>query len=212
LYYWNETWGRECDELTARARKTHGGIEVKGPEDKKDKQYIEFADNSKEWDQATDRELLAALMLNYRTGEVLALLSLPLPDFSQPQTEEADAPAVGLAAPGLSGWGFLSPFVTGARAEESAAFINQATGALFPADDLLGKLLRQAGLWPESAASLPDALSALPHRLGFDEPWQFEELPAVVSSAGGADASCLITPLHACLLAAEPILNQSLMG
>ena len=142
------------------------------------------------------------LMLNYRTGEVLALLSLPLPDFSQPQTEEADAPAVGLAAPGLSGWGFLSPFVTGARAEESAAFINQATGALFPADDLLGKLLRQAGLWPESAASLPDALSALPHRLGFDEPWQFEELPAVVSSAGGADASCLITPLHACLLAA----------
>jgi hypothetical protein len=66
LYYWNETWGRECDELTARARKTHGGIEVKGPEDKKDKQYIEFADNSKEWDQATDRELLAALMLNYR--------------------------------------------------------------------------------------------------------------------------------------------------
>lgn len=144
----------------------------------------------------------AALMLNYRTGEVLALLSLPLPGFSQPQTEETDAPAVGLAAPGLSGWGFLSPFVTGARAEESAAFINQATGALFPADDLLGKLLRQAGLWPESAASLPDALSALPHRLGFDEPWQFEELPAVVSSAGGADASCLITPLHACLLAA----------
>jgi len=66
LYYWNETWGRECDELTARARKTHGGIEVKGPEDKKDKQYIEFTDNSKEWDQATDRELLAALMLNYR--------------------------------------------------------------------------------------------------------------------------------------------------
>jgi len=66
LYYWSETWGRECDELTARARRVHSGIEVKGPKDKKKKQYIEFSDNAKEWDQATDRELLAALMRNYR--------------------------------------------------------------------------------------------------------------------------------------------------
>ena len=66
LYYWNETWGRECDELTRRARLVHGGIEVKGPKDKKKKQYVEFEDNSKDWNQATDRELLAALMKNYR--------------------------------------------------------------------------------------------------------------------------------------------------
>ena len=65
LYYWSETWGRECDELTARARRVHGGIEVKGPKDNKKKQYVEFADNRKDWDQATDRELLAALMKNY---------------------------------------------------------------------------------------------------------------------------------------------------
>jgi hypothetical protein len=66
LYYWNETWGRECDELTSRARRVHNGIEVKGPKDKKKKQYVEFEDNSKNWDQATDRELLTALMKNYR--------------------------------------------------------------------------------------------------------------------------------------------------
>ena len=66
LYYWSETWGRECDQLTARAKKVHGGIEVKGPENKKKKQYVTFKDNSKEWDQTTDRELLAALLKNYR--------------------------------------------------------------------------------------------------------------------------------------------------
>jgi len=66
LYYWNETWGRECDEMTSRARLVHNGIELKGPEDKPKKQYIEFKDNSKDWDQSTDRELLTALMKNYQ--------------------------------------------------------------------------------------------------------------------------------------------------
>ncbi len=66
LYYWSETWGRECDELSVRAQRIHRGMEVKGPADKKKKQYVEFADNSKDWDQATDRELLTALMKNYR--------------------------------------------------------------------------------------------------------------------------------------------------
>ena len=63
LYYFSETWGRECDELSSRARRVHSGIEVQG---KKKKQYIIFEDNSKQWDQATDRELLTALMRNYR--------------------------------------------------------------------------------------------------------------------------------------------------
>ena len=66
LYYYNDTWGRESDELTRRARLVHSGIEVKGPQDKKSKQYVEFKDNSKDWDQETDRELLAALIKNYR--------------------------------------------------------------------------------------------------------------------------------------------------
>jgi hypothetical protein len=68
LYYYNDTWGRESDELTRRARLVHSGIEVKGPKEKKDKQYVEFKDNSKDWDQETDRELLAALIKNYRTN------------------------------------------------------------------------------------------------------------------------------------------------
>ncbi len=66
LIYWNETWGRECDQLSRRAQRVHNGIAVKGPKDKKKKQYVEFEDNSKEWDQTTDRELLTALMENYR--------------------------------------------------------------------------------------------------------------------------------------------------
>ena len=63
LYYWAETWGRECDQLTSRAWRVHNGIEVKGSGKK---QYVEFVDNSKDWDQTTDRELLTALMQNYR--------------------------------------------------------------------------------------------------------------------------------------------------
>ena len=66
LYYWSETWGRECDQMTVRAKRVHSGIPVLGPEDKPKKQYIEFKDNSDEWDEATDRELLTALMKNYR--------------------------------------------------------------------------------------------------------------------------------------------------
>jgi hypothetical protein len=66
LYYWNETWGRECDQLSVRAKRVHSGIAVQGPKDKKKKQYVTFDDNSKEWDQETDRELLAAMMKNYR--------------------------------------------------------------------------------------------------------------------------------------------------
>ena len=54
------------DQLTSRAWKSNWGMEVKGPKDKPKKQYYEFEDNSKEWDEATDKEILAALMKNYR--------------------------------------------------------------------------------------------------------------------------------------------------
>ena len=66
LYYLSETWGREADQLTTRARRVHSGIPVEGPKGKPKKQYIVFKDNTKDWDQATDRELLTAMMLNYR--------------------------------------------------------------------------------------------------------------------------------------------------
>ena len=54
------------DQLTTRAWKSNWGMEVKGPKDKPKKQYYEFEDNSEEWDEATDKEILAALMRNYR--------------------------------------------------------------------------------------------------------------------------------------------------
>ena len=52
-------------EFAARARKLSNGIEVKGPEDKPKKQYFEFADNSSEWDEALEKEVMAAMLKNY---------------------------------------------------------------------------------------------------------------------------------------------------
>ena len=65
LMYFNETF-RGTSELTTRAMKVHNGIEVKGPETNKKKQYVEFEDNSDTWDAATDKDVLAALLANYR--------------------------------------------------------------------------------------------------------------------------------------------------
>ncbi len=65
LYYWTETF-RGTSELVTRAIKAGNGMEVKGSEKKPEKQYIEFEDNSASWDEALDKEVLAALMQNYR--------------------------------------------------------------------------------------------------------------------------------------------------
>ena len=65
MTYYYETFGYN-DELTRRASRTQYGAALKGPKDKPNKQYIEFKDNSDTWDEATDREILAALMKNYR--------------------------------------------------------------------------------------------------------------------------------------------------
>ena len=73
-----ETFVR-TNELTTRAMKVHNGMEVKGPENKKKKQYVLFDDNSDTWDLATDKEVLAVLMENYRR-QVEAKY---LPDFYQ---------------------------------------------------------------------------------------------------------------------------------
>lgn len=60
-----ETFFR-TNELASRALRAHNGSQVKGPENKKSKQYIEFADNSAEWDEALDKEVYAVLLKNYR--------------------------------------------------------------------------------------------------------------------------------------------------
>jgi hypothetical protein len=53
-------------ELAARAIRVHNGMEVKGPKKSKKKQYVEFEDNSEHWDEATDKEMFAVLLDNYR--------------------------------------------------------------------------------------------------------------------------------------------------
>ena len=52
--------------MTRRAFRAHNGSIVKGDKDKPKKQYIEFKDNSDEWDEATDKEMMAAAMKFYR--------------------------------------------------------------------------------------------------------------------------------------------------
>ena len=80
LTYFSETFGaRSADELTRRAYRAHNGAAVKGDENKPKSQYIEFADNSNEWDEATDKEIQAAAMKFYRTQ----VEEKYLPDFYQ---------------------------------------------------------------------------------------------------------------------------------
>jgi len=62
FYYYSETF-RRTNELATRALRMHQGMELKG---EKGKEYIEFDDNSDEWDEALDKEVFAALLKNYR--------------------------------------------------------------------------------------------------------------------------------------------------
>ena len=59
---WAESFGRN-DELSVRARRVHNGAVPKG---KGKRQHISFDDNSEEWDYDTDREILGAMLKNYR--------------------------------------------------------------------------------------------------------------------------------------------------
>ena len=78
MTYYTETFGAN-DELTRRAIRGRFGAALKGPKDKPNKQYIEFKDNSDTWDEATDREIIAALLKNYREK----VESKYLPEFYQ---------------------------------------------------------------------------------------------------------------------------------
>ena len=67
LTYYNETFGRRnTDELTRRALRVQNTAIINGKEGKPKTYYIEFKDNSDTWDEATDREILAALLKFYR--------------------------------------------------------------------------------------------------------------------------------------------------
>ena len=54
------------NELADRSLKAANGKEVLGPKNRKRKQYILFDDDCKTWDLATDREVMGALLKNYR--------------------------------------------------------------------------------------------------------------------------------------------------
>ena len=73
--YWIETLSR-TSEFNTRAMQL-SRMELKGPENKPKKQYVEFPDNSDEWDEALDREVMAALLKNYKDN----VAERYLPDF-----------------------------------------------------------------------------------------------------------------------------------
>ena len=67
LTFFNETFGgSNTDEMTRRAVRSQNDALVKGKDGIFKKHYIEFKDNSDEWDHDTDREILAALLKHYR--------------------------------------------------------------------------------------------------------------------------------------------------
>ena len=65
FYTWYETFSG-TSEFGNRALKLARGMELKGPEDNPKKQYVVFDDNSDEWDEALDKEVMVALLKNYR--------------------------------------------------------------------------------------------------------------------------------------------------
>ncbi len=65
LTVWSETFRNTC-EFNARALAFARGLEPKNPKAAKSKQYYVFADNSAEWDAALDKDVMAALIDNYR--------------------------------------------------------------------------------------------------------------------------------------------------
>ena len=67
LTFFNESFGKRCqNELALRASKYYNGMPVLGPENKPNKQYVVFEDNSDSWDKALDSEALVEMMKNYR--------------------------------------------------------------------------------------------------------------------------------------------------
>ena len=75
--YWNESFWRTSEFLQRTFDLSRGAIELQGPKDDPKKQYMQFKDNSDEWNLALDKEMTAAMLKNY-AGHVPAMY---LPDF-----------------------------------------------------------------------------------------------------------------------------------
>lgn len=63
---YRETFMR-TNEIISRSGRYAQGMPVMGPEKKAKKQYVQFNDNSDQWDLAAEKEILVALLKNYRT-------------------------------------------------------------------------------------------------------------------------------------------------
>jgi len=57
---------RRTNEIVSRSMNYAQGAQIFGPEKKPKKQYNQFKDNSETWDLATEKEILVALLKNYR--------------------------------------------------------------------------------------------------------------------------------------------------
>ena len=75
--YWNESFWRTSEFLQRTFDLSRGAIELQGSKDDPKKQYMQFKDNSDEWNLALDKEMTAAMLKNY-AGHVPARY---LPDF-----------------------------------------------------------------------------------------------------------------------------------
>ena len=78
--FFTETFSyRSNNELAVRATKFYSGMPVLGDSTKVKKQYLQFKDNSDQWDKALDIETMAVMIENYR----LHVPSKYLPSFYQ---------------------------------------------------------------------------------------------------------------------------------
>ena len=73
--YWNESFWRTSEFLQRTFDLSRGAIEPQGPKDDPKQQYMQFKDNSDEWNLALDKEMTAAMLKNY--GEHVPARYLP---------------------------------------------------------------------------------------------------------------------------------------
>ena len=63
--YWNESFWRVSEFVQRAIDITRGAIEPQGDKDDSAKQYMQFKDNSSDWNIALDKEMTAAMLKNY---------------------------------------------------------------------------------------------------------------------------------------------------
>ena len=63
--YWNESFWKVSEFVQRAIDITRGAIEPQGDKDDSAKQYMQFKDNSSDWNIALDKEMTAAMLKNY---------------------------------------------------------------------------------------------------------------------------------------------------